>query len=376
MKNKFIMFMIVFGIMNLSSVIHAEYAYPPLLGDSFKGYNRFLKTNSCPNCFVPGITLMVESRPRANLQGAVMFNSSLVLSVLNNSNLSHANLENAWMHAAHINVSNFSCANLTNVVAEDAFLVNCVFDCAILDSATFHSVNMSKSRFVKTSMLNTNLANATLTLTQFKNADLTGSTLNGANFSNSKVFHSNFTDASMKKVKAKQANFTGSTFFRTKLYEAVFTRSNLTSTNFTRALMYRFMGDYCNFTNANLTYAELIDADLQFSNFKGATTEHANFTGAILLGATNFEPAESAILCQTIMPDGSANNSGCHRIDQYLKDLVEIDNLESESAGHALHIRPDFQTASTKQLESMTQASEGKYSNGTMPAFDPIVKPS
>ena len=320
--------------------INANYAYPPLLGDSFKGYDQFMQTNRCIDCYIPGISIMVETRPHSNLRGTTMYNSEIVLAVLNNSDISYANLENAWMYAAHVSITDLSYSNMTNLQASNAFFVNDNFDHAILDNARFFLAEMSKSRFNYTSIIGANFIHAGLTLTEFNKSNLTGSLLNGCDFGGAKVLDCLLDDTSMKKVKARHSDFSGTSFLRSKLYSADFMRSNLTNTNFNEALMYKFIGSHSNFTNANLQHAELIDAELRFCNLKGTKTDNTNFTGAILIGSTNFNPAESAILCQTIMPDGSVNNSGCHRLDQYIEDLVAIENLESKTKGYALNIRP------------------------------------
>ena len=72
-----------------------------------------------------------------------------------------------------------------------------------------------------------------------------------------------------------------------------------------------------NLSNANLTGADLRGAILYSANLRGADLRGAVLTGADLTGAVlysaNLRGADltGAILCQTLMPEGKFNNSGC-----------------------------------------------------------------
>lgn len=57
-----------------------------------------------------------------------------------------------------------------------------------------------------------------------------------------------------------------------------------------------------NLKGANLEFGNLWDARLEGSNLEGA-----NLKGAVLVDAGMY----GTILCNTIMPDGSIDNSGC-----------------------------------------------------------------
>ena len=65
-------------------------------------------------------------------------------------------------------------------------------------------------------------------------------------------------------------------------------------------------------TKVNLTGANLTEARLDGANLTGAKLKEANLTDASLFAA-NLDGADTtgAIFCQTFMPDGSKNNSGC-----------------------------------------------------------------
>lgn len=365
---------ILLTLLSALNICFGKYAYPPTLGDSFAGYNEFMNTNSCPGCFIPGLTLLGEVRPHANLHGAKAFNSSLLLSVLNNSDLSHANLENSWMYAAHINVTDFSCSNLTGALAGEAFFVNDKFDCAVLDNAKFNQSNMSKSSFKGTSCKNTDFSHAILTLAEFECVDFWYAILLAANLNGSSVIDCDFSNASLKKIHGMGTNLTGSNFRYAKMYLAKFKRSKFIRSKFYKALMYKMEAHHCDFTGADLSHAECIDVDFRYSNMTDAKLDHANFTGAILMGVQNLKPSETTIFCQTIMPDGKINNSGCHMNDKYIKDLIEIENIESETTtGKSLDIRPDIPTT---QADQQKHAQSPPPKSVSLPDFTPNVTKS
>ena len=72
-------------------------------------------------------------------------------------------------------------------------------------------------------------------------------------------------------------------------------------------------------TNADLVGANLSDSDLRGTVFLGADLSNANLKGAHTLG-TKFT---GVILCNTTMPEGYVEFSGCHvpLIKKMLEDL-------------------------------------------------------
>jgi hypothetical protein len=63
-----------------------------------------------------------------------------------------------------------------------------------------------------------------------------------------------------------------------------------------------------NLSQANFTLADLSGANLRAANLRGACLVGADLMSAIVDESTRFT---GAIFCQTTMPDGSVNNSGC-----------------------------------------------------------------
>ncbi len=64
----------------------------------------------------------------------------------------------------------------------------------------------------------------------------------------------------------------------------------------------------CNISRANLRGANLSGVNLTAANLSGSCLIDANLTGAIIANTTNLY---NAIFCNTTMPNGSVNNSGC-----------------------------------------------------------------
>ena len=75
-------------------------------------------------------------------------------------------------------------------------------------------------------------------------------------------------------------------------------------------------------TNADLVGANLSDSDLRGTVFLGTELSNANLKGAHTLG-TKFN---GALLCNTTMPEGHVEYSGCAvtRIEDALKRIEEL----------------------------------------------------
>lgn len=67
-----------------------------------------------------------------------------------------------------------------------------------------------------------------------------------------------------------------------------------------------------NLTDADITDSDLSDATLVGADLTGAKLRHANLTGTDFTGAeVSTRQLGSAYLCDTVMPDGGKNDSGC-----------------------------------------------------------------
>jgi len=132
------------------------------------------------------------------------------------------------------------------------------------------------------------------------------------------------------------------------LFGSYFTKAIATSGNFSNTILDMALFDLADLTNANLSGAKIRGANLRSANLTGAdftgadlspkrdaswlryfraefeehgggtdligaTIKNANFTNANLTGASmkGVKGSDSAIFCNTIMPDGNISNRGC-----------------------------------------------------------------
>jgi hypothetical protein len=85
--------------------------------------------------------------------------------------------------------------------------------------------------------------------------------------------------------------------------------SNNSRCNFAESVRFFDLGvQDANLSGANLTGAQMAGADLRGVNLSGACLVGANLLDATTDDDTDFD---DAILCQTLMPDGATDNSGC-----------------------------------------------------------------
>ena len=103
------------------------------------------------------------------------------------------------------------------------------------------------------------------------------------------------------------SNFSGADLTSANLSEVMLRAANLSgakliSVNFKKA----------NLSRVNFTGADLQKANLQQAELDNAIWTNADLSGADLTDATGFDANTSgAKLCQTIMPNGTNNDSGC-----------------------------------------------------------------
>ena len=158
-------------------------------------------------------------------------------------------------------------SNLSGIDLSDIELANMNFEGAYLCLA-----KLSYTRFSYSNLSETNLSGANLSNAEFINSKIYGTNFSGANLMNSSFVltkHSRFADFTA-------ANLSGANLRNMKLDNLRFT----------------------NLKNANLMYTDLSEAELQ----------GADLSDAITIGAK----LDGAIFCNTIMPDGTLNNSDCN----------------------------------------------------------------
>ncbi|MBI2906453.1 MAG: pentapeptide repeat-containing protein [Chloroflexi bacterium] len=108
----------------------------------------------------------------------------------------------------------------------------------------------------------------------------------------------NLSGANLFNARLSGANLSGANLTNVNLRRADLTRANLSKADLSRADLYR----------ADLSWADLTGATLRAASLRAAQLNGANLTGATLPGGDFLRDAD---FCNTTMPDGSVDNSGC-----------------------------------------------------------------
>ena len=129
-------------------------------------------------------------------------------------------------------------------------------------------------------------------------ANLVGAEIDGADLTGTDLSYSDLVDANLTGANLTEGNLSGA-----DLTGANFTDANLTEADLSLTRLYGVL-----LINANLTDADLRGANLFLADVSGAGLRLADLTGASLERVQN---TSEAIFCNTTMPDGTNNNSGC-----------------------------------------------------------------
>jgi uncharacterized protein YjbI with pentapeptide repeats len=164
-----------------------------------------------------------------------------------------------------------------------------------LFGADLSAVNLVRASLADADLTDVDFYRAYLPGVDLTGATLTGSTLAGANLGAAKVAGANLTDATLTRATLNSAdltaaNLTGANLaeanlFRTTLTRATLTNATLIGANLVGAAMSESVCDGIDFTNANLTAADLRGANLTNADLTWANLSHTDFTGANLAGA-------------------------------------------------------------------------------------------
>ncbi|MDF2939856.1 MAG: pentapeptide repeat protein [Gammaproteobacteria bacterium] len=248
-----------------------------------------LQTCQCPNCDLS----------KADLSGFQPGNGAAVSQYAFGKNYS-----SQAMVTCKFNQANFSNANLSNTNFVTANVpVDSIIGKAVFIKANFSSANLSNSQF----------GYADFTGANFSNAILNGASLYVCNLSSA-----NLSNASLLSVVSQRSNMGG---FGSNFSSANFSNADLTNANLDG-----------NFTQANFSHAKFKNTILSTSNDDYAVTAgKAASSPADYFKGTNFSNTDlrqvsfefpdmagnpevdlsEAILCHTIMPDGSISNQNC-----------------------------------------------------------------
>lgn len=144
------------------------------------------------------------------------------------------------------------------------------------------------------------LKKADLSDSDLDHSDLSGANMYGVNLKESNMWHStvsgaNLLDANLEEFSAQHSNFKGATLARVMAPYCDFSESNLTGADLRQGkfLSCKFLGaslknaqlQSAHFKGADLKGADLTGADLRGADFEGANLSNVEFSGAKLTGA-------------------------------------------------------------------------------------------
>ena len=242
-----------------------------------------------------------------------------------------AKLSEADFQEARLSRANFQGADLSDANFQGADLSGAQFQRANLSRANFQQSKtiLLEANFQKARLLETEFPNAILSETDFRTAELSDSNFQGAilldsNFQEAALSNSNFQRAELLRANFRSADLSNVNFQRAHLSNSTFQRAILLDSNFQGADL-----SNVNFQGAKLQGINLQKANLSGVNFQGAELLQTNLSQANLSGI-DFRNArlrehryEEAIFCETIMPDGVKDNSGCDRLEGWKQNASE-----------------------------------------------------
>ena len=231
---------------------------------------------------------------------------------------------------------NFTESTLKQADFNGAVLSKSNFSMAQLKSSTFRAVEMFRGKLNQAKLNSADFTGAVLdgvkmSQAKAKNGRFVGADLGWDDFgATSDLTGADFTGAVMTAAWLNNADATGAVFDQANLRGAALSSTTLQSASLVGANL-NAVTMIC-FVDAEIDEdgcagrTNLVDADLSGAKFKGAQIWSADFTGANLSGAdfrgAAFDDGQDsefreeaiftdAIFCNTTMPDGSINNSGC-----------------------------------------------------------------
>ncbi|KAB8331047.1 hypothetical protein SD80_026195 [Scytonema tolypothrichoides VB-61278] len=200
--------------------------------------------------------------------------------------LQNANFQGANLRGINIWGANLKGANLQGANFEGSDLSGVNFEGSDLSGANFEGANLKYSKLIKANFANANLAHTNFDLAwlleaNFSQANLTGASLKtpfmgGANFSQANLNRANLEDA------CKHWKSPDNPYWDDELFDLVTSSINFSGASLKEADLKRGYFVNSDFSEANLSLANLREAELGFTNFRGACLDEADFAGANL----------------------------------------------------------------------------------------------
>ncbi len=158
------------------------------------------------------------------------------------------------------------------------------------------------------------------------NSDVRGAFMDGVDLSDSDLSGSALEHIIFRKATLNKTRFLGSRLACANFIEVTAREANFNQAKSRRASFSRANLKKANFGSADLREASLNETNLREVNFSNANLSQANFKDAKLNGAKLYKAnltdaqdlthgqLEKALLCQTILPDGTVSNRDCEKL--------------------------------------------------------------
>lgn len=223
----------------------------------------------------------------ANLRGANLFDADLTEAVLNGADLRGANLLFANLHMADLKRANLTGANLHGATIVGAEIIRADLSEANLSEATLEGATLAMATFTEADLSKANLEGANLGGTNLIRADLRGAHLVRADLSGANL------SGGLNLIEVPRSRgvslYEGDPLAGANLSRADLTEANLSDANLSRADLTEADLSGANLYEADLSGANLSDANLSRSVLVGTSLERASLTGCRIYGISAWD---------------------------------------------------------------------------------------
>ena len=277
-----------------------------------KAMELLFKYNNCENKSLIGQSMVNEDFPGANLKGSLLNHTDFLLTNLDYADLEKANLSNSRLVYSSLVQANLKDTKLIQTNLDYSIMIKANLQRVEGFSASFMQILATEANFSEAKLTGSNFQNSNINLADFRRSDLSETSMNWISAGGTKFQFANLHLAKLVGSSLRFANFNYANLSYANLRNVDAHRTNFRHCNLNHAHLIKAQASRAEFNNANLEWAQCIKADMRGAIFTGANLKNANFSGAILLNAKDFDAgAEGLILCKTVMPDGSINNRDC-----------------------------------------------------------------
>jgi uncharacterized protein YjbI with pentapeptide repeats len=289
-----------------------------------KNVAALLANKKCTQCMLENADVRGK-----NLSGFDLSNAWMVGADLRGTNFSNANLRGARLLGAKIDgATSFAGAQFCRTLMPDGTWSNDACGKpgptevqvptqeADVKTAPTHGIASAQAQQNKEKLLKTracpgcDLKYVDLKEAQLNEVNLEGANLMGTHLEGASLNNANLNNADMQRAKMQGISLSGQ---RTTLIKANVKNADLGGASIDRADLTGAKLFKANLEGADLNKAILKHVNLSHANLKNADVERADLTGANLIGAdvTGIRGLDKAILCNTLMPDGTISRRNC-----------------------------------------------------------------